>query len=188
MARGIPLNRFFAATAVAVVLAFPGTALAHGDVRDSSPAAGTRVTKPPREVVVLLAEAPSEGSSLVVTDGCESEVSGGVDIRRDSLQTPTEGGQPGRWLVSVRSISAVDDHAIEEAFTFTVEGKKDCSAGEDDDIEPDDDTDISPDTSSRAPIDNPDDEGTSFPVVPFALGAVAVIAIALAVRQPWNKP
>jgi methionine-rich copper-binding protein CopC len=171
----------------ALVLGLPGTALAHGDVRDSSPAAGTRVTKPPQEVVVILAEPVSDGSTLVVTDGCEREVSGKVDIRRDILETPIEGGVPGRWMVSVRSISAVDGHAIKEAFTFRVQGKKDCSADEDDDVEPDDDTDISPDTSSRAPIDNPDSGGTSFPVVPFALGAVAVIAIALAVRRPWNK-
>lgn len=188
MTRRIPLKRLSAATALAaVVLGLSGTALAHGDVRDSSPAAGTVVTKPPREVVVILAEPASDGSTLVVTDGCEREVSGKVDTRRDILQTPIEGGAPGRWTVSVRSISAVDGHAIREAFTFRVDGKKDCSADEDDDVEPDD-TDVSPDTSSRAPIDNPDSEGTSFPVVPFALGTVAVIAVALAVRRPWNKP
>lgn len=188
MTRRIPLKRLSAATAfAAVVLGLPGTALAHGDVRDSSPSAGTIVTKPPQEVVVILAEPASDGSTVVVTDGCEREVSGKVDTRRNILQTPIEGGVPGRWMVSVRSISAVDGHVIKEAFTFRVDGKKDCAADEDDDVEPDDDTDVSPDTSSRAPIDNPDSGGTSFPVVPFALGTVAVIAVALAVRQPWNK-
>lgn len=185
MTRRISLKRLSTVIAlVAALAALPTAAWAHGDIRDSSPAAGTRVTKPPEEVVLILAEPAAEGSTVVVTDGCEREVSGLLDIRRDILETPISGGEPGRWLVNLRSISAVDGHVIKEAFTFNVVGKKDCTAGEGDDIEPE--TDISPDTSSRAPIENPDQD-TSFPVVPFALGTVAVIAVALAVRRPWDK-
>jgi len=170
---------------IALLLCLPGAALAHGDIRDSSPAAGTQVTKPPKEVGLILAEPAARGSSVVVTDGCEREVSGALDIQRDSLKTPITGGEPGRWLVRLRSISALDGHATMEAFTFKVGGEKDCTREDGDDVEPE--TDISPDTSSRAPIVNPDEEGTSFPVVPFALGTVAVVAVALAVRRPWDK-
>lgn len=162
----------------------PGVALAHGDVRDSSPAAGTRVTEPPKEVVLILTEPVADGSTVVVTDGCEREVSGSVETARDILTTPVTDGEPGRWRVNLRSVSAVDRHAVEEAFTFDVAGKKDCT---NDDEGAGLGTDISPDTSSRAPIHNPDDESSSFPVVPLALGTVAVVAVVLAVRRPWDK-
>lgn len=185
MTRTNPPPRPLAVMLLAALVALPGVAQAHGDVRDSSPAAGTRVTKPPKELTVILAEPAAQGSTVVVTDGCEREVSGSLDIKRDILTTPIADGRPGRWLVNLRSISAVDGHAIKEAFTFDVAGKKDCTAEEGDAVEPD--TDISPDTSSRAPIVNPDEDGTSFPVVPFALGTVAVVAVALAVRRPWDK-
>lgn len=178
------LKRLLAMLAlIAALSAVPGAAFAHGDIRDSSPSAGTLVTRPPKEVVLILAEPAAQGSRVVVTDGCEREVSGGLDIRREIVTTAITDGQPGRWLVDLRSISAVDGHAIKEAFTFNVEGKKDCTNDDDSD----DDTDVSPDTSSRGPIVNPDEEGTSFPVVAFALGTVAVVAVALAVRRPWDK-
>lgn len=133
---------------------------------------------------MILAEPAASGSTVVVTDGCEREVSSdALDVKREILTAPINEGEPGRWSVNVRSISAVDGHAIKEAFTFRVAGQKDCS--QEDDVEPE--TDISPDTSSREPIENPDQEGTSFPVVPFALGTIAVVAVALAVRRPWDK-
>jgi methionine-rich copper-binding protein CopC len=179
-----PLPALVAAT-FALLLGLPSTALAHGDIRDSSPAAGTEVTKPPAEVTLLLAEPVAQGSTVEVTDGCEREVSGDLKLTREVVETPIAGGEPGRWLVRLRSISAVDGHAIKEAFTFKVSGKKDCTPEDGDDVEPD--TDISPDTSSRAPIVNPDEEDSSFPVVAFALGTVAVVAVALAVRRPWDK-
>ncbi len=185
MTRRISLKRLSTVIALTAALsAMPTAAWAHGDIRDSSPSAGTRVTRPPEEVLLILAEPAADGSSVVVTDGCEREVSGPLDIRREILTTPISVGEPGRWLVNLRSISAVDGHVIKEAFTFKVAGRKDCTP-EDGDDEPE--TDISPDTSSRAPIENPDEEGTSFPVIPFALGTVAVIAVALAVRRPWDK-
>ena len=181
-----PLKRLFAVlTLLAALMALPGVALAHGDIRDSSPAAGTLVTKPPKEVTLLLAEPAAEGSTVVVTDGCGREVSTTLDVRRGILETAIVDAQPGRWEVKLRSISAVDGHAIKEAFTFKVAGKKDCATEGGANISPG--TDISPDTSSRPPIDNPDEEGTSFPVVPFALGTVAVVAVAVAVRRPWDK-
>lgn len=180
MTRRISLKRLYASTAVAlVVLGLSGVAHAHGDIRNSSPAAGTKVAQPPSDIVLMMAEPVAEGSSVVVTDGCGREVSTTAEIRREIFETAIEGGRPGRWKVAVRSISAVDGHLVRERFSFRVLGRKDCSGDEGD-------TDVSPDTSSRPPIENPD-QGTSFPVVPFALGSVALIAVALALRRPWNK-
>ena len=178
------LKRLVAAGVLAMgAVVFPSPALAHGDLRESSPEAGSRVAEPPQEVTLTLAEPAAEGSTVVVTDGCGEEVSGPLDIKRGILTAQIAGGQPGRWLVDLRSISAVDGHVIKEAFTFKVAGK-DCSPDAAD-IEPE--TDISPGTSSRPPIENPDEEGTSFPVIPFALGTVAVVAVALAVRRPRDR-
>lgn len=186
MSRRIPLERLSAVIVAAVVVLSPaGSAHAHGDIREAAPKAGSRVTEPPQEVVVALAEPAAEGSTLVVTDGCGQEVSGAIAIRRDVVEVPIEGGEPGRWKVSLRSISSVDGHLVKETFSFKVAGRKDCS--QEGDGEADEGTDISPDTSSRPPIENPDSGGTSFPIVPFALGTVAVIAVAVAVRGPWNK-
>lgn len=167
-----------------LVLGLETAALAHAGLTDSSPAAGTAVTKPPKEVTALLAEPADQASRLVITDGCGREVSGTPDIRRGLVETPIAGGEPGRWSVRLRSVSAVDGHVIEEAFAFRVLGKKGCAA--EDDISPD--ADISPDTSSRAPIVNPDQDSSSLPVIPIALGAVAVGAVALAVWRPWDRP
>lgn len=181
------MKRVRAVLALAIgIVSLPSAALAHGDIQDSSPAAGTRVTKPPEQVTLVLAEPAADGSTLVVTDGCGDEVSGALAIRREVLETPISGGQPGRWAVDLRSVSAADGHAIEAAVTFKVAGSKDCSQDAGADIEPD--TDISPGTSSRPPIHNPEEEGSSFPVIPFALGTVALVAVVLAVRRPWDKP
>lgn len=139
------------------------------------------MTKPPKEVVLTLSEPAAEGSTVAVTDGCGDEVSGALDIRREVLETAITGGRAGRWRVDLRSVSAADGHATRETFTFKVTGRKDCrgAAG--------DDTQISPGTSSRPPILNPDEEETSFPLVAVALGAVAVAAVLLAIRRPWDK-
>ncbi len=161
----------------------PGRALAHGDIQDSSPAKDTLVTKAPREVTLILAEPPAAGSDLTVTDGCGREVSGETTIERQVFSAAIAGGEPGRWSVKVRSISAVDGHLVRSGFTFEVEGTADCAADEDA-SDADEDGD---ETSSRPPIDNPGGGGSRFPVVPFAVGTVAVIALAVAIRRPWNK-
>src|SRR5688572_29041934 len=104
----------------ALLLGLPAAASAHGDVQQSSPEAGAKVAKPPQRVTVTLAEPPSQGSTLVVTDGCERKVSDAPAIQNDVLEAAIEGGEPGRWIVDVRSISAVDGHVVKEAFTFNV--------------------------------------------------------------------
>lgn len=168
--------------AMVLVGGFAGPASAHGDIASSTPEAGAKVKKPPRRVSLVLAEAPAKGSTVTVTDGCGDEVSGEPQLNGDTIAVATDGDRPGRWKVQLRSISSVDGHAITDRFAFQVAGRRDCS---DEVEEPEDDVE-EPDTSSRPPIEN-DDDGSGFPVVPFALGTVAVIGVAVALRGPRKK-
>jgi copper resistance protein C len=180
----MPSGRDVAIGCLVWALAFPAAAAwAHGDIQSSSPSAGARVTDPPREVSLVLAEPAARGSSLVVTDGCGERVSGAPVIDGVDLSTPIDGGSPGSWKAQMRSISAVDGHAVEAGFSFRVAGQRDCSQ------EPTTPGgDESPTTSSRPPLENPDppDSG-GFPVVPFAIGTVVLVGLALVVRRPWSK-
>ena len=168
--------------AVAVMVVGAGPVWGHGDIRSASPEDGARVRRPPREVALVLAEPAASGSSLVVTDGCKEEVSGEPVADGENYSVPISGGRPGRWSVKLRSISSVDGHVIKAGYSFTVAGKKDCSA----EPSPSDDETDDPNTSSRPPIANSDD-GSSFPVLPFALGTVVLVGIAVALRRPSSK-
>lgn len=168
------------ALAVFALLVLPSApAWAHGDIRSAHPAQGSTVGQPPREVSVHLAEPAAKGSALVVTDGCDREVGGEVQIDGEMLTLPIEDGRPGRWTVKVRSISSVDGHLVRQSFTFKVRGSKDCSA----EPSPDDDGDVEL-GDPQPPLEN---DETSFPIVPFALGTVVVIALAIALRRSTNK-
>lgn len=173
------------ALAVGLVVLAAAPAVAHGDITSSRPEAGARVRRPPQQVRLVLAEPPAQGSDLTVIDPCGEEVSGDPRRDGDNFAVAVDGGSPGRWRVQLRSISAVDGHVISDRFSFRVAGKRDCSPDE----EPTEDgegTDDEPDISSRPPIEN-DEQGSGFPVIPFALGTIAVIGVAVALRAPWNK-
>ena len=163
---------------VVTALALPVTPVrAHGDVRSSTPAEGSSLRRPPESVLVRLAEPPAQGSDLVVTDGCRRQVSGrSTIVATSNLQAPVSGGQPGRWNVKVRFISSVDDHLVKESFPFTVRGEKDCSP-QGSAQDPDDDVELG---DPQPPIEN---DETSFPVVPFALGTGVLIVVAIALRR-----
>lgn len=172
-----------ACAAVLVLTALP--AGAHGDVEDSSPAAGSTVRRAPETVSLDLAEPPADGSSLLVSDGCNREVSGRPRIDGDRMSVAISEGQPGRWRVRVRSISSVDGHLVRENLSFRVRGKKDCSPDKtpaEDDESPDDEVELG---APQPPLEN--DEATSFPVVPFAIGTVVVIGVAIALRSSGRK-
>ncbi|MFP5351374.1 MAG: copper resistance protein CopC [Actinomycetota bacterium] len=156
--------------ALVLLPAVPGWA--HGAIRSAHPAQGSTVGQPPREVSVHLAEPAAKGSTLVVTDGCEREVGGMAQLDGEMLTTPIEDGRAGRWKVKVRSISSADGHVMRESFTFRVRGQKDCSEGS-----PDDDVELG---EPQPPLEN---DETSFPVVPFALGTIVVIGLAIALRR-----
>jgi methionine-rich copper-binding protein CopC len=167
--------------ALVVALGAP-VALAHGDIVNTTPKEGTRVRAVPGVVAVSLAEKPAKGSKLVVTDGCRNEVSGEVVLGGLTLSAPVTDGQPGRWDVKLTSISAEDGHLVEDEYSFRVFGKKDCDGGADD--EPTDDpTDVEL-GDPQPPLEN---DETSFPVVPFALGTLVLVGGALAVRRFGSK-
>lgn len=182
---GTGIRRWVASVAVGFVLAamWGTSAWAHGDIQDSSPAKGTRVAEPPQEVTLILAEPAAEGSSVEVTDGCDLEVSRAVEIERQILTVGVEGGQPGSWTVDLRSISAVDGHLVKESFSFKVAGKKDCSALADPEAGDGEEEDIAGNqTSSRPPIDNPD-QPTGPPILPFLIATIVIVGAAVALRR-----
>ena len=153
-------------------------AFAHGEIEGSDPAPQSTVRRAPRSVAITFSEAPTAQAVLKVTDGCKRKVSQAVDVTDATATVGVAIGQPGRWKVSYRVISALDGHLTHGTYTFTVAGKRDCTPDE----KPTDDPGADP--TKAAPRTEPDDpEGSGTPVVPIALGAVALIAIALVVRR-----
>lgn len=169
---------------VVLLLGLPSGAWAHGDIESTHPAQGSKMANPPREVSVHLAEPPAQGSTLVVSDGCKEEVGGEAQIDEEMFTVPVDDGRPGRWNVKLRSISSVDGHLVRQGFSFTVRGKKDCSP-EESPGENDDDSDDAVELGDPQPPLRNDE--TSFPIVPFALGTVVLVALAITLRRSGNK-
>lgn len=173
---------FGVALVASLVVLSAAPAAGHGDITSSRPEAGARLNRAPQQVRLVLAEPPAQGSDVTVVDPCGDEVSGEPQRDGETISVSVDGGRPGRWRVQLRSISSVDGHVISDRFAFRVAGKRDCSpdenaAGPDDNADEEADDEI----SSRPPIEN-DDPGSGFPVVPFALGTVVVVGIAVALR------
>lgn len=152
-------------------------ARAHGDIQASDPAPRSTVERAPRSVAITFTEAPTAQAVLTVTDGCRRDVAQGVDVVDATATVRVAVGQPGRWQVGYRVISSLDGHRTQGRYAFTVAGKRDCT--------PDDEATDDPDTGgTRAlPLQPDEPEGSGAPLVPIALGAVALVAIALVVRR-----
>jgi copper resistance protein C len=166
------MRKSAALIALVILLALPVSAHAHATLESSDPEVDSTVQKPPAEVTLTMAEQPAAGSRVVVTDGCDREVGGRVQLSGSDMVVAISGGQPGRWNVDYSAVSAEDGHEISDSFSFVVAGQKDCNS---------DPVDV-PSTSSRKPINNPDD-GSSFPVIPLAIGTVVVVGGALMLRR-----
>lgn len=166
--------------AIALSLCVP--ALGHADVEEMTPAANSRVGKPPREVKLVLAEPPGPGSTLRVRDGCRANVVEDVTADEDEsiLSAALARGEPGRWRVGFQSVSAVDGHLVRGSFKFTVAGRRRC--GEDKDK-----GDVG--SNRRGPQagdtrgDSDESDDSSLPAVPLALGTAALVGIALVARR-----
>ncbi|MDQ3941040.1 MAG: copper resistance protein CopC [Actinomycetota bacterium] len=159
-----------------VLASIGGPARAHGDLRGTDPEAEARLKKAPNVVTVTLTEPPAKGSTLSVRDGCRKQVvlSSGPDPHTEGiLIADLARGRPGRWQASYRAISSVDGHLTRGRFAFTVAGRKDCSNDPDD-------VDLGGGEDTR--VNAPPDAGSSFPLVPFAIGTAAVIVLALVLR------
>ncbi len=164
-----------AVAAIVIALALPAAAWAHGNRQVEDPAEGAKLKKPPATITMTLSETPAQGSVLRATDGCGRKVLGEVSVDGSDLVLSVSGGQPGKWNVSYRAVSAEDGHLTHGRYSFSVAGKKDCSQPE----TPADQ--IAGGAGTR--VESDDDEGSSFPLVPFAIGTVVVVVAALLLRR-----
>lgn len=165
-----------AALALAVLA---GPAAAHGDIQATDPEELARVRRAPGSVAITFTEAPTAQAVLNVRDGCRRDVTQGIEVTDATATARVAVGQPGRWRVSYRVISALDGHETKGFYTFTVAGRKDCTPDE----PPATGT---PDGGGTRAVETPNGDdvtGSSPPVVPIAFGALAVIVLAFIVRR-----
>lgn len=148
--------------------AMPLPARAHAERIASKPEANAELSKAPSSLSIDFTEPPTGDANLVVMDGCENDVVDEITVENMSVSASLVEGQPGKWVVRSTVVSGVDGHETKDSWSFSVEGQKDCSQTSD---EP---------TSAEG---GEDDDGSSFPIVPFAVGTLAVVGVALMLRQ-----
>ena len=124
---------------------------------------------------ISFTEPPTGDTRLRVRDGCGDNVVESIDLNGTELAAQLEEAQPGRWEVSTAVVSGIDGHPTRDTWGFRVRGRAQCS-------EPGDNETGAPEPEPDVAV-NTDDEGSGFPVVPFALGSVAVIGLAVLVRK-----
>ena len=164
-----------AVAVLVMLLSLPAAAWAHGERQIEDPKEGAKLEKPPPSITMTLSESPAQGSVLKATDGCGRRVLGEVSVDGSDLVLSVSGGEPGKWNVSFRAISAEDGHLTKGRYSFLVAGKKDCSQPE----TPADE--IAGGAGTR--VDADENDGSSFPIVPFAIGTAVVVVAALLLRR-----
>lgn len=167
--------RVGAVAALVIVLALPAAAWAHGERQIEDPKEGAKLKEPPAAITMTLTESPAQGSVLKATDGCGRKVLGEVSVDGSDLVLSVSGGEPGNWNVAFRAISAEDGHLTKGRYSFSVAGPKDCSQPQ----TPGDE--IAGGAGTR--VDSDENSGSSFPIVPFAVGTVVVVAAAFLLRR-----
>jgi methionine-rich copper-binding protein CopC len=165
--------------AVGLVLSPALPAWGHGELQSSDPVADSVIKKPPKSVSITLSEGPGPGTQVRVADGCNQNVV--VDLTRsgETARMSLKKGQPGNWDVRYRVVSAVDGHTSLGTFSFKVKGKRDCSPKKPD-------TEIAGGEETIIDSDDPPDDG-GFPIVPAALGSLAIIGLALVLRRAQSR-
>lgn len=171
------------AVAGVALLALAGPAAAHGDLQTTDPAVDASVRRAPGSVSITFTEAPTAQAVLKVTDGCKRDVTQGIEIVEATATVRVAVGQPGRWNVSYRVISAQDGHRTQGSYGFSVAGRRDCTPDE----PPADETPDGGGTEAAPTPEGEDDTGSGAPVVPIALGAVAVIVLAFILRRAGSS-
>ena len=168
-------------TAVAAVARSVLPAWGHGEFESSTPAADSTVKKAPRVISVTLSEAPGPGTTIRVIDGCKKNVVTNVRTSGEVAKAALREGQPGNWQVRFRAVSAVDGHTTGDEFDFKVKGRPNCSPKK---------TQRTPEVAggegTRIKNPNPPDE-SGFPIVPFAIGSVALVVVALMIRKSTSE-
>jgi methionine-rich copper-binding protein CopC len=181
-------------TPVAVlVVAGSSVALAHGILESASPAPDSTASKSPRVVTTTLTEDPVPDGRYIVRDGCGRIVSKAFSVEGDTISARTPDGQPGKWQVRFDFISSADGHRYNETYSFSVKGKKDCSAPEDP-VAEDDSADEAggTDTPSNASGSSHEETGGAthagnsdpeVPAIPLTIASAAAIGLALLGRK-----
>ena len=164
---------------VLLVLA-PGSAHGHGELQGTIPEPGSKLQKAPAHLVINFTEPPTKQSIVTVDDGCREDVVEEVDFQDRTAHVYLRKAQPGRWKVSYEVISSIDGHRTDGSYALTVAGKADCS--KDKDEGKGDGGGPGPQAGGDTGGDTEDDE-SSFPIVPVALGTGGLVALALVVRR-----
>ena len=154
----------------------PAAAIAHGDLQGTTPEDGATLGSRPKEVAIVFTEPPTNDSRFEVLDGCGDDVFAGESGQGAERRLAVDGGEPGKWKVTYRVISAEDGHFSKGGFGFRVEGRRDCSEDRVGNPGPRETSDVDPDDDLAS------DEEASFPVVPILLAGGAVILLALGAR------
>ena len=157
--------------------------LAHGDLAATVPPKGSTLKKPVNHLAITFSQAPTKDAVIKVVDGCDRNVVQRVDLQDRIAHVYLDNPQPGDWRVDYNIVSSVDGHPSKDGYGLTVKGKADCSKAKPDkgDKGSGENGGSGPDASGDGPV--PEDDGSSFPVVPVAIGTVAVVGLAFAVRR-----
>jgi methionine-rich copper-binding protein CopC len=176
-------GRLWAAAALIVLALWPTAALGHGETATTDPEAGAALRKAPRSVAVTLTEPPAKNAEYEVVDGCGDTVSGDPQVNDAVLSVAISGGEPGRWQAKYRVVSSVDGHLTKDSFSFTVDGKRDCSDGSEETKNGNNGNGDENDGGGGGTARGPDeDDGSSFPVMPVVAGTAALVGLALVIR------
>jgi methionine-rich copper-binding protein CopC len=151
---------------------------AHAVMESSNPVADSTVRRVPRNISITLTEPPAPGTTVHVIDGCSGNVASQLGSDGHVLDVGIGEAEPGPWSVYFRTISTIDGHTRSGDFNFTVRGKASCGGGNGSEDKPfvrlgGEDAQI----ASDLPAD-----GGGFPVIPFAIGSVVLVGIAVLLR------
>ena len=114
-------NRFYSRSFAIVAALYANVAAAHAVLVSSSPADGSKLTQPPKEIRLLFNEAiVARFSSVTLTrsDGKKVQTGGASSNARD-LVVSLPLLQPGKYQVRWQATSA-DSHRIQGSFGFEI--------------------------------------------------------------------
>lgn len=162
------IARCFIALVVAAGVLLPAAvASAHARFLGSDPEPAAKLDAAPTSLQISYSEPPVSARQVTVEDGCGNDVVTGAEVEDKAIVADLAEGQPGKWRVASRVISAVDGHPTEKTFSFSVAGKADCS-----------------DTGSGPAPREESESGSPLPIVLAVVGATALVAAgALVVRK-----
>lgn len=174
------MRRTLIAVAVGLLLV-AAPASAHGDLVRAYPQPDSALRQVPNHLRLTFGEPPSKASSVVVADGCGTDVVGQAALDDKTIHLFLAAAEPGRWSVRWRTVSKLDGHEESGTYALTVRGDPDCGTNPDDDPP----TPVADESPTIAAPDEPTapDGGSAAPIVLIAVGGIALAGIALLVRR-----